>query len=208
MKSPYETIGVKKDATSAEIKRVFRAQAASAHPDKAGGDTTRMAELNHAYEILSSPARRLLYDRTGEDDQRPHDEQVRQLLMTLFTDALQKEAPNVLKHCVKAVKDGQEKIKQQQREVKETRKKLQARRDKVTAKGVNMFHALIDNMLAQADQQVAKLDVEAKLGSDALEALKEYSSTEKDPSQLYAQSQSYGQQGRNFGLTDIFGSQI
>lgn len=208
MKSPYETIGVKPDASPAEIKREFRAKAASAHPDKAGGDEARMAELNHAYEILRNPSRRLLYDKTGEDNARPYDEQIRSMLMMLFTDALQKEVPNVLKHCEKSVRDGQEKIKQQQREVKETRKKLQARRDKITAKGANMFHALIDQLLAQADQQLARLDAEAKLGTDALTALKEYKSTEKDPSRLYAQSQSYNQQGRGFGLSDIFGSQL
>jgi len=67
----YAILGVAPDATAAEIKKAFRSRAASLHPDKCVADCARaderMAELNHAYETLSSPDRRERYDAYGTE---------------------------------------------------------------------------------------------------------------------------------------------
>jgi DnaJ family protein A protein 2 len=62
----YNILGVKKDATSDEIKKAFRKLALKMHPDR-GGDTEKFQELNKAHEVLSDPEKRKLYDRFGEE---------------------------------------------------------------------------------------------------------------------------------------------
>lgn len=64
MPNPYETLGVKKDASTDEIKRAFRKLSHQHHPDK-GGDSKKFQEINQAYQILSDPQKRAQYDRFG-----------------------------------------------------------------------------------------------------------------------------------------------
>jgi molecular chaperone DnaJ len=63
----YDTLNVSRSATPEEIKRAFRQLAREHHPDvnqdpQAG---ERFKEINEAYQVLSDPDRRALYDRTG-----------------------------------------------------------------------------------------------------------------------------------------------
>src|SRR6266545_3575427 len=70
MRDPYEVLGVKRSASSAEIKSAFRRQAKKLHPDANKHDpkaATRFAELNAAYEILGEDDKRKAFDR-GEID--------------------------------------------------------------------------------------------------------------------------------------------
>ncbi|KAJ1626936.1 DnaJ domain-containing protein, partial [Pavlovales sp. CCMP2436] len=56
----YELLGVPPDASDREVKRAYHRRAGLLHPDKCAGDACatadeKMAVLNDAYEILSSP---------------------------------------------------------------------------------------------------------------------------------------------------------
>lgn len=66
-KDYYDILGVKKDATTDEIKRAYRKQAHQHHPDKDGGDEARFKELNEAYQVLSNEEKRAQYDRFGPE---------------------------------------------------------------------------------------------------------------------------------------------
>jgi molecular chaperone DnaJ len=63
----YEVIGVERTATEAEIKKRFRALARELHPDVSEDPDAeeRFKEVVEAYEVLSNPERRELYDRYG-----------------------------------------------------------------------------------------------------------------------------------------------
>ena len=61
MANAYETLGVPKGASDAEIKKAYRKMASQHHPDK-GGDTKRFQEIQSAYEILSDPTKRQQHD--------------------------------------------------------------------------------------------------------------------------------------------------
>jgi curved DNA-binding protein len=61
MANAYETLGVPKGASDAEIKRAYRKMAGQHHPDK-GGDTQRFQEIQSAYETLSDPQKRAQHD--------------------------------------------------------------------------------------------------------------------------------------------------
>lgn len=62
----YEILGVKRDASPEEIKRAFRELAQKYHPDKPGGDAEKFKEINEAYQVLSDPEKRKMYDQYGE----------------------------------------------------------------------------------------------------------------------------------------------
>ncbi len=66
MQSPYATLDVPPSATPEEIKQAYRRRSSACHPDRHGGDSRLMQEVNDAYAILSDPQRRAHYDATGE----------------------------------------------------------------------------------------------------------------------------------------------
>src|SRR5579872_5353761 len=64
----YEVLGVKKTATAEELKKTFRTLAFKYHPDRNPGDHAAEAafkEVSEAYDVLSDPKRRKLYDQYG-----------------------------------------------------------------------------------------------------------------------------------------------
>ncbi|MCD7459292.1 DNAj domain protein [Datura stramonium] len=62
----YEVLGVSKSASQDELKKAYRKAALKNHPDK-GGDPEKFKELAKAYEVLSDPEKRDIYDQSGED---------------------------------------------------------------------------------------------------------------------------------------------
>ncbi|KAA3475395.1 dnaJ protein-like protein 1-like [Gossypium australe] len=62
----YEVLGVPKSASQDELKKAYKKAAIKNHPDK-GGDPEKFKELAHAYEVLSDPEKREIYDQYGED---------------------------------------------------------------------------------------------------------------------------------------------
>jgi molecular chaperone DnaJ len=67
--SHYDTLGVRPDASAAEIRDAYRRLARLHHPDHGDVDAGAMAAINEAYRVLGEPARRAAYDaqsgRTG-----------------------------------------------------------------------------------------------------------------------------------------------
>ncbi len=72
-RDPYEVLGVPRDADEQQVKKSFRALARELHPDVNGHDPAAEAkfkEAAEAYEILSDPERRAIYDRYGHEGLR------------------------------------------------------------------------------------------------------------------------------------------
>ena len=66
-RSYYEVLGVERNASDADIKRAFRKLAQQWHPDvnTEAAASERFKEINEAYQVLSDPRRRQIYDMVG-----------------------------------------------------------------------------------------------------------------------------------------------
>jgi DnaJ-class molecular chaperone len=70
--SLYSLFGINKNATDREIKKAYYKLARELHPDKVTGPKKaemeeKFKKIGEAYEILSDPKERKLYDQMGED---------------------------------------------------------------------------------------------------------------------------------------------
>jgi len=68
----YEVLGVTKTASQDELKKAYRKKAFEWHPDKHEGATRdeaqeKFKDIAHAFEVLSDPKTRDIYDRFGEE---------------------------------------------------------------------------------------------------------------------------------------------
>ncbi len=68
-KDYYTVLGLSKDATQDDIKRVYRKLARKYHPDvsKEHNAEEQFKEVGEAYEVLKDPEKRAAYDQLGED---------------------------------------------------------------------------------------------------------------------------------------------
>uniref|UniRef100_A0A8C9XQE1 DnaJ heat shock protein family (Hsp40) member B1b n=1 Tax=Sander lucioperca TaxID=283035 RepID=A0A8C9XQE1_SANLU len=68
-KDYYDILGIKKGASEDDIKKAYRKQALRFHPDKnkSPGAEEKFKEIAEAYDVLSDPKKKDIYDRYGEE---------------------------------------------------------------------------------------------------------------------------------------------
>lgn len=79
MKNFYEILGVNKNSTQEDIKKAWRKLSLKYHPDRQAGKSDnekreaaeKMKNINEAYDTLSKPDKRIIYDRGGEFSENP-----------------------------------------------------------------------------------------------------------------------------------------
>ena len=68
--TPYDILGLSKDASETEIKKAYRKLAMTHHPDK-GGDSEQFKKIQGAYDVLSDPEKRQNFDQFGTAEGPP-----------------------------------------------------------------------------------------------------------------------------------------
>ncbi|PYH45828.1 putative DnaJ domain protein [Aspergillus saccharolyticus JOP 1030-1] len=71
----YKTLGLDKSASEKDIKRAYRTLSKKFHPDKNPGDDTareKFVLIAEAYDILSTPTTRKIYDQYGHEGIEQH----------------------------------------------------------------------------------------------------------------------------------------
>lgn len=73
-KDYYTLLGLKRGASSSDIKKAFRKLGAKYHPDKNPSTEAqeKFMEINRAYEVLSDKEKRSVYDQLGEEGLKQH----------------------------------------------------------------------------------------------------------------------------------------
>ncbi|VIO93317.1 DnaJ homolog subfamily B member 4, putative [Brugia malayi] len=68
-KDYYKVLGIAKGASDDEIKKAYRKMALKYHPDKnkEPGSEAKFKEVAEAYDVLSDPKKKEIYDKFGED---------------------------------------------------------------------------------------------------------------------------------------------
>lgn len=72
-KDYYQILGVPRNASQEEVKKAFRRLAVKFHPDKNPGDPSseeKFKEIGEAYQVLSDPEKRRIYDAYGYEGLR------------------------------------------------------------------------------------------------------------------------------------------
>lgn len=75
-KNYYETLGVSKDASKAEIKKAYQKLILKYHPDKNPNNEkihVKFVEVREAYDVLGNDVKKKNYDMYGDPNGRPND---------------------------------------------------------------------------------------------------------------------------------------
>lgn len=184
MQSPYEILGVPRDATEPQIKAAFRREASKAHPDRQGGDQARMTAVNEAHAILSDPARRRHYDESGNSGDRPSvDDEAVQLLAQIFTMALEQELVGIVEFARAKTTEIRQSLITKRAQALEKARRLEAKRKKVrrSGEGVNLVHGIIDTQVAALRAGVGEMNRGLKVASAACKLVEAYDEDRPPP---------------------------
>lgn len=68
-KDYYKILGVSRDASEQDLKKAYKKMALKYHPDKnkSPGAEEKFKDIAEAYEVLSDPQKREVFDKYGEE---------------------------------------------------------------------------------------------------------------------------------------------
>lgn len=82
----YDILEIPPTASEQDIKKAYKKQALKYHPDK-GGDEKTFKKINRAYEVLSDPEKKKIYDANGKEDIPSHPDIFTNIFADMFSGA-------------------------------------------------------------------------------------------------------------------------
>lgn len=174
---PYAVLGVAKDATLEEIKAAYRTASKAAHPDREGGSTERMTDVNVAYMLLSDPERRAQYDKTGTKTPVESDEKkAESFMLGLLASLVRSLAPDQgLVHELRLVIAKQHLGLQTTRATtREQIAGLERRLETLEGPPENFIDGMIRHEITKGRKSLETMDADEKIMFKALEVLRAY----------------------------------
>lgn len=186
MKNYYELLDIPEDATPEQIKRAWRVAASVLHPDKNPGKEAEAAEkfrkMKEAYECLSDPERRKIYDETGDAMVKSGDpvEDLFVHLLNEITDHFD-TVTEVIDKCRLVIEQlidecSEQKIQKDRRMVV-IKSMIQALRFK--GNGTNLIEGILTARLQRLEEDRQQLDDVSNAAKGVWELLKEYEATDR-----------------------------
>jgi hypothetical protein len=175
--NPYEVLGVPPTASAEEITAAYRRAAAAAHPDRAGGSTERMTDVNMAYKILNDREAKARYDRGEGVQSGPGiDDRARDLLLQLLRTVIRSLDPRM--DLLAALRTG---VEVQAEGVRQARASTVADLEKVRTiarrlRGPpeNPLHTLLASEIARGEALLPRFDTDEAMLARCLELLSAY----------------------------------
>lgn len=176
MTCPYQTLGIGRDASQDEVRAAYRARIRATHPDREGGSHDEAQAVNAAYSLLSDPARRAHYDKTGETK-----DQTAQLLLEVMRGALELALTNadrirgdLVDYARGQIRERLEVNAGKMRTFERERDKLRRLQGRISGPSKNLAADLIAQALENAERDISALKQAMDLQRAAIEGLAEY----------------------------------
>lgn len=177
----YELLGIKRDATQAEIKKAFRDQSKTMHPD-VGGDEEHFSELNEAYQTLMDEDSRAFYDRTGKGQTQSIDlhAEAENLLIGLFDQTVENTGNlNGMEILDEMYKECRSRIQVRQRDaqfLKRTKEEFEKKLGCIQKDGESetIFDSVLKEKIQKCENEISLAEVDVQTIEIALKMLHEY----------------------------------
>lgn len=177
----YNTLGVSKDATQADIKAAYRKLAQQHHPDKEGGDKEKFQAIQQAYAVLGDEDKRAHYDEHGTiagQGPTPRDEAMGMLVKALNQVIMQcdPDYTNILQSTSKMLKDTIAELKAIAADLGKKADKVRKASKRVsTVKGKDdSMSPIMAHLLASFTGPQAQAELQIKVAGIALDILKDH----------------------------------
>jgi DnaJ-class molecular chaperone len=173
---PYKVLGVDNEAPAEDIKKQFKAKSKESHPDR-GGSPEDFESVRKAYEILTDPAKRKMWDDYRlagtldiENEARMVASRIAVQTLDTYPDScdFDKEMHEVFKKCLRD-------IAEEIRDAKQKKERLEKRYKAIRKKPVDDFiSADIERAINARDVQIRQRNLNLEIHKKAFELLKGY----------------------------------
>ena len=185
MKTLYEILGIQRTATPEQITKAYRKLAIRYHPDVAKGDKEAAAqkfrEIQEAYDVLSDPERRKLYDETGSTvPPGKKQDGVMASLLNLQRQVFEQNETllsdiDVFSEMRNRIKSGMKISMQEKLKAEKQAHRFRLAAGRMMPEAENPFREAALNMAHQAEERAKLIDMEFSIHRDALAALERFS---------------------------------
>ena len=176
MSNHYETLGLEKTATSAEIKAAYRKLAMKHHPDRNQGDGAKASEakfkeIADAYETLIDPEKRAAYDfgKTVPNQSEIDMAAVRMLREMLEACMDSHNGADIVSHIAECVNIKARELRMMINVAEQDERRLSKWRKRLIHKGVGAN--LVEDIIAERSAKLAGRVINANVGLAVIAAV-------------------------------------